>query len=86
MYHPNFPLPAYIRDEPAIRRLLSAAARLRRQAHYDPRHRHKLLAIAEQIEDLCRRPSLSMDAGEAMRLDTVPNAAELPWSRRQAEA
>ena len=54
MLHPDFPLPADIPDIAPIRRLLEAAAALRRRAHLDSRNRRELLAAAERAEAWCR--------------------------------
>lgn len=91
MCHPEFPLPEYIRDEPAVRRLLAMAAQLRRRAHYSARDRDKLLAVAVRIEALCRYRPTGAQGSEAGRLAGTPapdrgacpgNATGLPLVQR----
>ena len=54
MLHPEFPLSSDGPDFVPIRRLLEAAALLRRRAHLDPANRNKLIAAAERAEAWCR--------------------------------
>jgi hypothetical protein len=70
MLHPDFPLPADIPDIAPIRRLLEAAASLRRRAHFDARNRKKLLAAAERAEAWCR----------SRGRDLADYDAPLPWA------